>query len=267
MTQRSIMIGAAAAFSLAAGGALAQGFDLGEATFSYSNHDVNDTSGDEHRYSVSARTSYTFGSGFGTQFGLGYVDPGYGEGDNRGFADVHLFGETAYGLKFGLFAGYTSIDEAQFVAAAPLMTDDGAFTYGVEGILDLGTFSVSSFVGEGDGGDEISTLRFGGVGADYALSDSWELNADWTRTLMGVSGDPNDLQITDATLGVSYYAGSVMSAPMKLSATVGKSWVDFDSYGETDGVNVGVSASFTFGKSGDTSAPNNQLFDSYVLPF
>lgn len=264
MTRHRMSAFAAVAAAFVAGPAAAQGFQSGELTLSYTGYDLSsDFGGSNSSYGVSARAAYGLGYGLGMQLGIGYL--GYDD-DAIGFedyyGDLHLYLDSGQGLKAGVFV--TGGELAAFDANGAPDIGGSMVAYGGEAMYDMGALSINSYAGAADT-DDVDNYRFFGFGADYVLNSNWELVGDFKHTLIEPDGIADDLTVKNATIGVNYYTGSAFSNPMRLSATVGRSWADYDSFGEDSATTLGLSATFSFGSNG--AAGEDKLFEPYVLPF
>lgn len=245
--------------------AAAQEKVFGEAGLSFGRSHLDDVDESLDNFTLQTAGAFVSQGGLGVQLGLAYSNLSVdGGGDLETYtADAHVYGDFA-GFKAGAFVSSTSLDELELYGYGAADLDTSLDAYGIEGQNDWRMGSYHGYAGIADiqDADDLEVTIYG-LGADYGVTPSLALTADFDGMNISLDGSDDDVRISTFALGADYYT-AVEGAPLRLSAKVSRSNASADGFDE-NATSFNLGATVLFG--GRKDATRERLFDRVALPF
>lgn len=239
--------------------AVAQDKVFGEVSLSYGLLDGDKSSPKVSSLTAEIGGAFVSAAGFGVQLGGGFTRASIEDGAdlNIGSFDGHVYAD-AQTFKVGAFATVMDLGDLNVFGFGEVDLDTKITAYGVEGQSKIGSMNFSAFAGLADIEDVDGVdVAVYGVGVDYEANELFSISADFD----GLSISPDgykDITGGRVSLGADYYV-AVQNAPLRLSASIGRTSVGYDGENAIQ-IDYGVGAAFLFG--GDKGAGRESLFDS-----
>jgi hypothetical protein len=244
--------------------ALAQEKVFGEVSLSYGLLDDDKSSPKISSLTGQIGGAFVSAAGFGVQLGGAFTKASVEDGGdlNIGSFDGHVYAD-AKTFKVGAFVAVMDLGDLNVYDLGAIDLDTKITSYGLEGQSKIGSLNLSAFAGLADieDVDEVDIAIYG-VGVDYAANDLFSISADFDGLTIWPDGY-KDITSGRVSLGADYYL-AVQNAPLKLSASIGRTSVDFDGEKRVQ-IDYGIGAAFLFG--GEKGSSREALFESAKIRF